>query len=139
MGSENDHKVFEAEIVGLIISVHLAKRQRAVNMNKLSIWIDNTSAITAADTATSGPAHYLFDFFHTLIIELHRSHPTSQITISWIPGHTGVEGNERADEEAKKAATGRLSFCRNLPTQLHKPLPRSQIATIRTYKNELDD
>lgn len=31
-------------------------------------------------------------------------HPHLQIKIVWIPGHAEIEGNERADTEAKKAA-----------------------------------
>lgn len=136
LGSEDDHKVYEAEIIGLILSLHLAQQQD--ELTKLSIWIDNSSAITAADTSTSGPSHYLLDHFHTLLTELRLQHPTAKVIISWIPGHEGVEGNERADEEAKRAAAGRSSQKKYLLAQLHKPLPRSRTSMVRTYKTTLE-
>lgn len=45
---------------------------------------------------------------------------------------------EWADEEAKKAAAGRSSPRRKLPTQLHNPLPRSRTSIVRTYRTYLD-
>lgn len=50
----------------------------------------------------------------------------------------GVEGNERADEEAKRAAKGRSSHKRNLPPQIHKTLPRSRTSAVRTFRAELE-
>ena len=41
-----------------------------------------------------------------------------QIKVMWIPGHAKIEGNERADEEAKKAAKNPNT---GLPFK-HKPL-----------------
>ncbi|KAJ3884486.1 hypothetical protein GG344DRAFT_9189, partial [Lentinula edodes] len=61
------------------------------------------------------------------------------VTISWIPGHVGAEGNERADEEAKKAASGRSSRKERLPPQLQRPLPHSQTAAIRTFRRKLEE
>ena len=39
------------------------------------------------------------------IDKVSREHPQLRIIITWIPGHYEIEGNERADTEAKKAAT----------------------------------
>ncbi|KAJ3833579.1 hypothetical protein F5878DRAFT_505980, partial [Lentinula raphanica] len=61
------------------------------------------------------------------------------VTISWIPGHKGVEGNERADQEAKQAATTRSSPKRALPAQLRSALPRSRTAAVRVFRRELEN
>jgi len=53
---------------------------------------------------------------HVNVIDLH---------IQWVPGHCGFEPNERADEEAKKAAQGDSSDAKLLPPLLHKRLPLS--------------
>lgn len=137
LGSENDHEVFKAEIVRLILALHLARNQR--DINKLSIWIDNTSAITATDTATPRPYHYLLNHFHTILTELRQQHPMLKVVILWILGHEGVDRNERADEEAKIAAAGRSGPRTRLPLQLHKPLPRSRTSIVQTYRAKLEE
>ncbi|KAJ3898537.1 hypothetical protein F5879DRAFT_765831, partial [Lentinula edodes] len=69
-----------------------------------SIWADSTAAIAATDNSGSGSSHYILDIFHHTLTALRARHPDIPVIISWIPGHIGVEGNERADQEAKKAA-----------------------------------
>jgi hypothetical protein len=59
-----------------------------------------------------------------------------QITLKWIPGHKGAEGNEKADELAKKAITDGSSAANRLPRYLQNPLPRSKSARLQ-YFNEI--
>jgi ribonuclease HI len=46
---------------------------------------------------------------------LRKKHPGIRIAIRWTPGHKGIEGNERADEEAKKVITEGSSNQDELP------------------------
>ncbi|KAJ3967219.1 hypothetical protein EV361DRAFT_771601, partial [Lentinula raphanica] len=61
------------------------------------------------------------------------------VTISWVPGHKDVEGNERADEEAKRAASTRSSPKRMLPVHLRRALPHSRTATVRVFRRQLEE
>jgi ribonuclease HI len=45
--------------------------------------------------------------------------------VHWVPGHMDFEPNERADEEAKKAALQDVSDAKSLPPFLHKKIPLS--------------
>ncbi|PPQ90321.1 hypothetical protein CVT25_007723 [Psilocybe cyanescens] len=60
-----------------------------------------------------------------------------KIKIAWISGHTDVKGNEKADEEAKKAASGSSSCRSDLPTTLRGKLPISASAERQAYHEEL--
>ena len=57
-----------------------------------------------------------------------NKHKGVDILVKWTPGHVGIIGNEKADEEAKKAVRNRLSELDMLLAPLRKTLPRSKAA-----------
>jgi hypothetical protein len=76
---------------------------------------------------------------HESICTLIDAHPDIELTIIWVPGHEGVEGNERADVVAKEAAEG-------ISTDLYLPIPdldgeppTSTAATKATLKKAIPD
>ncbi|KAJ7138519.1 hypothetical protein C8R43DRAFT_824640, partial [Mycena crocata] len=97
------HTVFEGEGVGGCLALALLLRQPGVR-GKVTIIVDSQPAIRATKTALSTPSHWIWDEWHRQFSLLIRKHTEISLTIRWAPGHKDIKGNERADEEAKKAA-----------------------------------
>jgi hypothetical protein len=102
-----------------------------------SFFIDNRAAILATKLTKPEPGHHIFNAFHKYVEHLTRSNLNLRISLKWILGHKDVEGNEKADEEAKKAITEGSSAEHYLPEYLHQPLPRSKSALIQNHNNNL--
>lgn len=135
LGSEEEHEVYEAECVGLLLALHLAHQRRRVW--RVTIWIDNSAAIDTVRMSATGPAHYLLDHFHSMLWDLRVKHPGVIVMVLWVPGHMGFRGNERADQEAKRAAQGHSSARTCMPAMLRRKLLTSQTATVRVFRAEL--
>jgi ribonuclease HI len=126
LGREDQHTVYEAEIVGVLLGLHLAKRSRAANNDRvpISISLDNTAVIKASTTQTNKPSQYLLEHLHKALENLDED-LAERIELIWIPGHTGAKGNEEADKAAKRAAQGNSSAKEAIPEILRKDLPVS--------------
>ena len=68
---------------------------------------------------------------------LYNKHKGADLLVKWVPGHMDILGNEKADEEAKKAALEGLSPAVELPAPLRKALPRSKAATCQEFIRKL--
>ncbi|THU90054.1 hypothetical protein K435DRAFT_652787 [Dendrothele bispora CBS 962.96] len=87
LGDASHHEVYEGECVGLILALHMLSEQEGVS--KASIWVDNTAAIQATTSDKCGAAHYLLDYFHSLLQQVRDRHPGLKLRIFWVPSHTG--------------------------------------------------
>ena len=87
--------------------------------------------------AERGSARHIIDMVHKQYRTLKKKHKRGRITIRWTPGHSDVTGNEKADEQAKRAAKGESSPPEELPACLRKPLPISKAAMRRSFKKKL--
>jgi hypothetical protein len=59
------------------------------------------------------------------------------LMLKWSAGHCGIEGNKKADSEAKKAVSGTTSSTKLLSLYLRKPLLINPAAAKRAYNNDL--
>ncbi|KIJ12629.1 hypothetical protein PAXINDRAFT_27773, partial [Paxillus involutus ATCC 200175] len=131
--------IYEAEAVGLTLAAQLLTISKDIEV-PIEIYVDNQAAIKSGSKFETKPGHYLIDHFHRAINRLRKKMKITRtdITVRWISGHDGVEGNERADEEAKKAAQDKAnnSLRKRLPKYLRDgPLPISVSATKQDQKD----
>ncbi|CAA7269138.1 unnamed protein product [Cyclocybe aegerita] len=132
LGKETAHTVYEGEGVGLILAMELIRKEQR-RIRAVTVGVDSQAAIQAIPSTKLKPGHYLWDIFHEQIDQVRKIHNDIKITVRWTPGHIGIEGNERADGEAKKGATDGSSPKMQLPIALRKKLPTSKAAVKQHY------
>jgi len=91
----------------------------------VTILLDSQAAIARLRHTQPGPGQALAIQAHAIAKRLHTQ--GRQPTIQWVPGHAGVEGNEKADQVAKQAAS-------KLPGRLRHDPQNIQIIHIQIRK-----
>ena len=136
LGPASEHTVHEAELVGLILGLHLIRAIR-IGDKRMAIGIDNQAVLKAFHSDLRSPGHHLAREALRLanIIQKRRGRTKHKLILRWVAGHEGIEGNEIADSEAKKAANGMSSSKPALPVYLRKTLPLNP-AALRQHHNE---
>ena len=133
LGTEAEHMNYEAEVVGLMLAIH--QIVESPQQGLVSIYTDNQSVLKAINSPPEGPAGYLTQEIVSQMKALRERRPNFArgIIFRWISSHSNVPGNEAADAEAKKAASGRSSRRQLLPNLLKRPLPASATTTRRKF------
>ena len=136
LGPASEHTVHEAELVGLILGLHLIRAIR-IGDKRMAIGIDNQAVLKAFQSDLRSPGHHLAReaLRQANIIQKRRGRTNHKLILRWVAGHEGIEGNEAADSEAKKAANGLSSSKPLLPAYLRRTLPMNP-AAIRQHHNE---
>ncbi|KNZ79417.1 hypothetical protein J132_10227 [Termitomyces sp. J132] len=112
LGSGAEHMVYEVEIIGLSLGLHILQGLNRKLLGLTMCGSDSQATLRALNNQRPHPAHYLLD--------------RNQFIAQTCSSHKGFSPNERADTLAKEAATGLLSPWNLLPASLHlKPLPIS--------------
>ena len=99
LGGENHFNVFAAEASALATAAELAIYSNRPKRN--IIFTDSQAAAKAVDNSWRQSGQSIIKRFLDMVDKLKSSH---SIQIIWISGHENIEGNERADKEAKAAA-----------------------------------
>ncbi|KKA19734.1 hypothetical protein T310_6279, partial [Rasamsonia emersonii CBS 393.64] len=93
-------EVFDAELIGACRALELTPR--LCGQGPVTILLDSQAAIARLQHRQPGPGQ-------GLAIRAYQAAQTLEaqgrkVTIQWVPGHHGVEGNEKANQAAKQAA-----------------------------------
>jgi ribonuclease HI len=135
LGPESEHTVFEAELAGAAIG---AKMLNMESSGRYTIALDNQAAIQTTRRESTIPGQYLVNAIHRQVEGVVEQQPGARVVMRWVPGHEGIEGNERADEEAKKAAKGVTSHEWEIPIECRGTMPISRAAEIQRHNAELN-
>jgi ribonuclease HI len=97
-------EVYDAELYGIAEAVSIAHRiVKKTGHTRIAVFSDAQAALKRIKDNSTGPGQWLA--LRTIERVKRARGDGVNVTIQWIPGHKGVEGNERADQAAKKAAT----------------------------------
>lgn len=139
LGSIKQHTTFEGEAVGSILAAWMLQGRSEVGKAKVATYSDSQAFIKATGARNSGPGQYLVLEYMRLTEVMDdgtnrlNTTDTTKFALKWIAAHKGVAGNERVDEEAKKAAQGESSPPEELPPILRKLLPISVAAAKQEF------
>jgi ribonuclease HI len=159
--SEKGHMVYEAEGVWMAMGLHLLNRLNRKLTGAVVLGMDSQALIKATENQHPHAGHYILDEIHNSAEKLHakqdglynreermqatragqkwkgRTKGVIDLRLIWVPGHHNFSSNEKADEEAKKAAKGDSSNAKLLLLFLRKSLPLSISATHQDYTARL--
>ncbi|MBZ5796184.1 RNAse HI domain-containing protein, partial [Burkholderia contaminans] len=122
--------VFQAEVYAIL---HCAKENitRSYTNKRIDILSDSQAALKAI-TNPKVTSRLVWECQR----ELTRLADHNKVTLTWVPGHTGIEGNEKADELARQGSS--TPFTGAEPALgIPKSIVRGQIGEwVRNRQNE---
>jgi ribonuclease HI len=135
LGRDAKHTIYESECVGQILALKMLQKL-GQNLDGLDIMIatDNQATLQSYSARKSTPGSYLVEDARKLVKENEEKWPSARLKMRWVPGHEGVDGNEKADIEAKRAAEGEHRNRRHEHHRLLKGLPASKSASKQNLR-----
>jgi len=125
LGKDTQYNVYTAELAALQLAIEsLRDKHERIEWR---IFTDSQSAIKAINKPHRQSGQAIIKEFLDCVDDINDQHPHLHIKIIWIPGHVEIDGNERADEEAKKAA---LHPSTSQPYN-HRPLKSARTRAIK--------
>jgi len=123
MGPESKHTVYKAELVGILLAMHLISMEKH-GSTTFVLGVDNQAALKAFQSTLRNPGYHLTReaLWIANQVQKRRRKGNYKLTLCWMAGHKGIEGNKDVDHEVKRAARGKSSDKKTLPFYLRKCL-----------------
>ena len=102
-------EVYDTKILALLRGLETAIefQQELPNTNRtrmrIILFADNTASVMAIMKEDPRSSQQILQKFMETAIAFLNANGRATIEISWVPGHMGIEGNDRADTLAKEA------------------------------------
>jgi ribonuclease HI len=130
------HTVHKVELIRILLGLHLIKMSKK-GRTSYSIGVDNQAALSTLNGVKPTSGQYITDTILDTAVQIKKSRNSASYSLKfrWTVGHTGIEGNEQADVEAKKAVEGTTSDRKNLLPLLRKKI-KSNKAALKQHKRE---
>jgi ribonuclease HI len=112
LGNDNESMVYAGELEGIHMAVTQAK-ELSNRTTECRIFTDSQPAIKSLAKPKRQSGQSIIKRILDEIDALYETSPSYNLQLEWVPGHMGIEGNEKADEAAKEAALQRINPMRN--------------------------
>jgi ribonuclease HI len=112
LGSENESMVYAGELEAIQMAIDHVKLEDNSHYKKCRIFTDSQSAIKSLAKPKRQSGQSIIKRILDEIDTLYETNPSYELQLEWVPGHKGIEGNEKADEAAKEAAIQRINPAR---------------------------
>lgn len=97
---------YEAEVLAIGRAFHNLATTDLIDFEteEVQVWVDNQLALNYAVLPHGCAAQEFAIAARAAYLAFHLRHSALRLTLHWIAGHEGVEGNERVDKAANDAA-----------------------------------
>ncbi|KAF8749671.1 Reverse transcriptase (RNA-dependent DNA polymerase) [Rhizoctonia solani] len=100
--------IFDAEMLALALIVRRCTRfAKSHNILRIHIFSDNLAAVRIINKCSPHAAQYASILFRKEAHTFLQGNARRSIVVQWIPGHSKIEGNERADKLANAGLDSR--------------------------------
>ena len=136
LGKETESMVYAGELEAIHMAItHV--RELATKTMRCRIFTDSQPAIKSIDKPRRQSGQSIIRRILDEIEELQRINPAYTLCFEWVPGHVGIEGNEKVDKAAKKAAT-QTDLIKSVPWQTTLKSAKAN-AIHQTIKRECNE